>query len=52
MIPALTECTGRLFTAATRRKQRCCDNLIDEKGTFIIGSIQEDKFNWLLLFLF
>jgi hypothetical protein len=38
----LIECTGRLFTAATRHKQRFCDIKIDEKGT--LKAIKHNKY--------
>jgi hypothetical protein len=42
LITSLIECTGRLFTAATRHKQRCCDIKIDEKGT--LKATEQDKY--------
>ena len=54
-ITALIECTGRLFTAATRHKQRCCDNKIETVGNPKVA--QHDKNEnvagsvWLSLFM-
>jgi hypothetical protein len=42
MITALIECTGRLFTAVTRHKQRCCDITIDENEN--LKATERDKY--------